>query len=110
MGYCGAFGITVGTHRLWSHRCFKARLPLRVLLTVFQTIAMQSTIYEWVRDHRIHHKFTDTDADPYNSTRGFFFSHMGWLMVRKHPDVIAKGKAFDMKDLEVDAVVMFQKK
>jgi len=110
LGACSALGITVGAHRLWAHRCYNARLPMRVLLAVFQTLAFQNHIYEWVRDHRVHHKFTDTDADPHNSSRGFFFSHMGWLMVRKHPDVSAKGCAVDMKDLEADPVVMWQKK
>ncbi|CAI6369270.1 unnamed protein product [Macrosiphum euphorbiae] len=107
---CSALGITVGAHRLWAHRCYSARLPMRVLLAVFQTLAFQNHIYEWVRDHRVHHKFTDTDADPHNSSRGFFFSHMGWLMVRKHPDVSSKGGAVEMKDLEADPVVMWQKK
>jgi len=83
---------------------------MRLLLATFQTLAFQNHIYEWVRDHRVHHKFTDTNADPHNSARGFFFSHMGWLMVRKHPDVMAKGRGIDMKDLEADPVVMFQKK
>ncbi|VVC30275.1 Acyl-CoA desaturase,Fatty acid desaturase domain,Acyl-CoA desaturase, haem/steroid binding domain- [Cinara cedri] len=110
VGSCSALGITVGAHRLWAHRCYNARLPMRILLTLFQTLAFQNHIYEWVRDHRVHHKFTDTDADPHNSSRGFFFSHMGWLMVRKHPDVTTKGRTVDMKDLEADPVVMWQKK
>ena len=42
--------------------------------------------------------------------RGFFFSHVGWLLVKKHDDVKVKGKAVDMSDLEQDPVVMFQKK
>ena len=54
--------------------------------------------------------YSDTIADPHNSTRGFFFSHIGWLMVRKHPAVIAAGKTVDMTDLEADPLVMFQKK
>lgn len=63
-------GITAGAHRLWAHRTYKAKLPLRILLTIFQTMAFQNHIYEWVRDHRVHHKFTDTDADPHNASRG----------------------------------------
>lgn len=62
-----------------------------------------------MRDHRLHHKYSDTDADPHNSNRGFFFSHMGWLMCKKHPLVIEKGKTIDMTDLEADSLVMFQK-
>lgn len=58
----------------------------------------------------VHHKFTDTDADPHNVSRGMFFAHMGWLMIKKHPDVKAKGASIDMRDLEQDAFVMFQKK
>jgi stearoyl-CoA desaturase (delta-9 desaturase) len=58
----------------------------------------------------VHHKFSETDADPHNATRGFFFSHMGWLLVRKHPDVKVKGKAIDMSDLEADPLLKFQKK
>lgn len=54
--------------------------------------------------------YSGTDADPHNAERGFFFSHMGWLLVKKHPDVIAKGKNVDMSDIKADPIVMFQKK
>ncbi|XP_035714860.1 stearoyl-CoA desaturase 5 [Folsomia candida] len=74
----------------------------------WDTIAVQNSIFEWCRDHRVHHKFTETHADPRNAKRGFFFAHMGWLMVRKHPDVIRKGATVDMSDLAKDPVVMFQ--
>lgn len=57
-----------------------------------------------------HHKFTDTDGDPHNYSRGFFFAHMGWLMLKKHPEVKRKGAMIDMSDLERDPFVMFQKK
>lgn len=110
MALSAAYGITAGAHRLWSHKSYKARLPLRIFLMLLQTVAFQNSIFEWVRDHRVHHKFTDTDADPHNASRGFFFSHMGWLLIRKHPDVKEKGKTIDMSDLEQDGVVMFQQK
>ncbi|XP_076251571.1 acyl-CoA Delta-9 desaturase-like [Rhynchophorus ferrugineus] len=106
----GGLGITAGAHRLWAHRCYKANLPLRIFLMLAQSSAHQNSIYEWVRDHRVHHKFTDTNADPHNSTRGFFFSHIGWLLCKKHPDVKQKGKTVDMSDLVEDPVVNFQKK
>lgn len=120
-------GITAGAHRLWSHRSYNARLPLRIMLMLANTMAMQNDIYEWCRDHRAHHKFSETNADPHNSNRGFFFAHMGWLMCRKHPQVLAKGiqcslttmnliptfptgKTISLSDLEDDPVVMFQRK
>lgn len=62
-------GITAGAHRLWAHRSYKARLPLRVLLTIFNTIAFQDCAIHWARDHRVHHKYSETDADPHNATR-----------------------------------------
>lgn len=69
----------------------------------------KNCLYVWVRDHRQHHKYSDTDADPHNANRGFFFSHVGWLMSRKHPKVKEYGKKIDMSDLEADKYIMFQK-
>ncbi|XP_062989274.1 stearoyl-CoA desaturase [Elgaria multicarinata webbii] len=106
---CG-LGITAGAHRLWSHRSYKASLALRIFLAVINSMAFQNDIYEWARDHRAHHKFSETDADPHNASRGFFFSHIGWLLVRKHPDVIEKGQKLDLSDLKADKVVMFQRR
>ncbi|XP_074647048.1 stearoyl-CoA desaturase 5-like [Tubulanus polymorphus] len=108
--FFGALGITAGAHRLWAHRSYKAKLPLRIFLAICQTIAFQNHIYEWSRDHRVHHKYSETNADPHNAKRGLFFSHMGWLLVRKHPDVIAKGRTLDYTDLLKDPVVVIQKK
>jgi len=105
-----AIGITAGAHRLWSHRSYKASAPLRVFLALANSMAFQNDIYEWARDHRVHHKFSETDADPHNALRGFFFAHIGWLLVRKHPDVIEKGRKLELQDLKNDAVVMFQRR
>ncbi|XP_076814575.1 stearoyl-CoA desaturase 5-like isoform X1 [Clavelina lepadiformis] len=103
-----ALGVTAGAHRLWSHKSYKARLPLKIFLAVLNSMALQNSIFDWARDHRVHHKFSETDADPHNAKRGFFFSHIGWLLVRKHPDVIEKGKRLDLNDLYNDPVVMLQ--
>ncbi|UYV83576.1 SCD [Cordylochernes scorpioides] len=103
-------GVTAGAHRLWCHRTYKAKVPLRVFLMLMDCMACQNSIYEWVRDHRVHHKYAETDGDPHNIKRGFFFAHIGWLMCRKHPDVIKRGKALDMSDVIADPVVRFQQK
>ncbi|XP_078135873.1 acyl-CoA desaturase isoform X2 [Sander vitreus] len=105
-----ALGITAGAHRLWSHRSYKATLPLRIFLGAANSMAFQNDIFEWARDHRVHHKYSETDADPHNARRGFFFAHIGWLLVRKHPDVIEKGRKLEISDLKADKVVMFQRK
>jgi stearoyl-CoA desaturase (delta-9 desaturase) len=58
----------------------------------------------------VHHKFSETDGDPHNSMRGFFFAHMGWLLRKKHPAVFIKGQAVPMDDLLADPVIRFQMK
>lgn len=62
-------GVTAGAHRLWSHRSYKATLPLQILLMTFHTTTLQFSIIWWARDHRVHHKYSDTDADPHNASR-----------------------------------------
>ncbi|CAG9810180.1 unnamed protein product [Chironomus riparius] len=109
-GFIAGYGIVAGAHRLWSHRSFKANFPLQVFLMILQTISMENDTIEWVRDHRVHHKYSDTNADPTNSNRGFFFSHMGWLMCKKHPDVKKYGAKIDMSDVEAEPVLQFQRK
>ena len=108
--FWGGIGVTVGAHRLWTHRSYKATWPLRLYLMVMNCFAAQNDILEWARDHRVHHKYSETDADPHNAKRGFFFSHVGWLMMKKHPDVIIKGKQLDLSDLYEDKIVMFQRR
>ncbi|KOB75264.1 Desaturase 6, partial [Operophtera brumata] len=104
------FGITAGVHRLWSHRAYKARLPMRVLLAVLFTITGQRDIYTWALDHRVHHKYTETVADPHDIRRGFWFAHVGWLVLTPHPAVEDRRAAL-MKtslDLMADPVVRLQ--
>ncbi|XP_050294239.1 acyl-CoA Delta-9 desaturase-like isoform X2 [Anthonomus grandis grandis] len=109
VAFSSGMGVTTGAHRLFSHKSYKAPFITRLVLILWHTLAGQNCLYIWVRDHRQHHKYSDTDADPHNANRGFFFSHVGWLMSRKHPAVIAKGRTIDMSDMEADWLVMFQK-
>ena len=92
-------GITAGAHRLWAHRSYNASYGLRMFLMICNSIANQGSIYHWSRDHRVHHKYAETDADPHNAKRGFWFSNIGWLFVKKHPNVIEGGKRLPMDDL-----------
>ncbi|XP_047542181.1 acyl-CoA Delta(11) desaturase-like [Vanessa atalanta] len=105
-----SIGVTAGAHRLWTHRAYKAKMPLQILLMVMNTFAFQNTVIDWVRDHRMHHRYSDTDADPHNATRGFFYSHIGWLLVRKHAEVKRRGKFVDMSDIYANPVLRFQRK
>lgn len=101
-------GITAGAHRLWAHKSYQVKLPFKILLLIGNSMAGQNSIYIWSRDHRTHHKCSETFGDPHNAKQGFFFAHMGWLLVKKHPQVIKSGKTIDMSDLEADPLVMFQ--
>jgi stearoyl-CoA desaturase (Delta-9 desaturase) len=110
ISFAAGFGVTAGAHRYFTHRCYRVSTGFKYFLIFLQTLSAQEDILSWVRDHRVHHKFTDTDADPHNSTRGLFFSHMGWLLIKKHPDVKKYGSKVDMSDLDQDPVLLFQRK
>ncbi|KAL8446148.1 hypothetical protein Emag_004834 [Eimeria magna] len=60
------------------------------------------------RDHRVHHKRSDKEGDPYNASRGFFYSHVGWLLLKKPAAVIEAGKQLNFDDLLADPFVMLQ--
>lgn len=97
------------SHDLQHHRfpgCSNALGELQLNYPNFNNFKIN---FRKARDHRVHHKYSETDADPHNATRGFFFSHVGWLLCRKHPDVIAAGKKLDISDLRADPILKFQK-
>ena len=100
--------ITAGYHRLWSHRAYEASWPVRFVLMIFGTMAVQNSILFWSAGHRNHHRFVDdVDLDPYSAKRGFWFSHMGW-MLRDYPSGHLDYK--NVPDLKKDKMVMFQHK
>lgn len=106
----GMLGITAGAHRLWSHRSFQAAWPVRLLFMLGNSAAHQGSIYHWVRDHRMHHKYTDSQLDPHSIQYGFWYSHIGWLFFQKDTQLRNAAATIDMGDLEKDSIVMFQKK
>jgi len=73
-----------------------------------QTLTGQKSIIEWARDHHTHHKFEGTNADVVNINRGFFFAHIGWLMIKRHPECRDKRKKIDVNYLFSDPIVKFQ--
>jgi len=108
VGYLiSGLGITVGYHRLFAHKSFTPNRFLKYIILACGTSAFQGSCLWWARDHRAHHRYVDTDKDPYNIKRGFFYSHMGWLLVKQ--DKAAVGKT-DCHDLETDPVLIFQDK
>jgi stearoyl-CoA desaturase (Delta-9 desaturase) len=85
------FGITIGFHRLFTHRSFKSSRLLKIALAVFGSMAMEGSVTSWVATHRRHHIYSDAPGDPHSPhrygergmarLRGLAFSHVGWLFV-----------------------------
>ncbi|KIY69335.1 hypothetical protein CYLTODRAFT_442758 [Cylindrobasidium torrendii FP15055 ss-10] len=102
--YFTGLGITAGYHRLWAHRSYNASKPLQYFLAFAGAGAVEGSIKWWSRGHRAHHRYTDTDLDPYNAHRGFFYSHIGWMLVkpRRRPGVA------DVSDLSKNPAVKWQ--
>lgn len=77
----GGLGITLGFHRLLTHRSFATPKWLEYFFILCGTLALEGTVIQWVGNHRMHHKYSDAGADdPHDSNRGFWWSHMGWLL------------------------------
>jgi stearoyl-CoA desaturase (Delta-9 desaturase) len=75
-----------------------------------QVKIFQTSVMNWARIHRVHHKFAETSKDPLDARRGFFFAHVGWYCLSYHPDCVEALKRIDMRDLENDKDIMFQYK
>jgi stearoyl-CoA desaturase (delta-9 desaturase) len=77
------FGITLGYHRLLTHRSFKTPIWFEYMCAWLGSQSGQGDPIEWVSNHRTHHLHTDTPLDPHTPYEGFWFSHMGWFSDKK---------------------------
>ncbi len=110
-------GISIGFHRYFTHKSFKPNRPLKIVLAVAGSLAIEGPVIRWVADHRKHHKFSDRDGDPHSPwrygnsigglTKGLYHAHIGWLFdpeqtpqrqyapdLLKDPDVVKVSRAF----------------
>ena len=84
-----ALGVTLGYHRLFTHRAFESSRVFRAVVAVLGSMAMEGSVITWVADHRKHHTFTDKEGDPHSphlsgpgfwgGVRGLWHAHVGWL-------------------------------
>ncbi len=81
----GSWGICLGYHRYLTHRSFELPKWLGYFFVTMGTLAVQTGPITWVGQHRMHHAHSDTDKDPYNASRGLWWSHLGWAL-HNHPD------------------------
>jgi stearoyl-CoA desaturase (delta-9 desaturase) len=97
-------GITMGYHRMYAHGSWKGALPIRVMMLIGGAGAMVGSVVTWAASHRYHHKFENTDQDPINIRRGFWYSHILHAMQRGPKD----GDLDIVKDLLRDPLCRWQ--
>lgn len=98
--------ITCGYHRLFAHSTYEAHPVLKVAYLLFGAMALQNSALIWSAGHRVHHRhIDDLERDPYCARRGFWFSHIGW-MLRYYPSGDADFRT--VRDLERDPLLRYQ--
>ncbi|MEO5667290.1 MAG: fatty acid desaturase [Bdellovibrionota bacterium] len=86
----GVLGITVGYHRLLTHKSFQAHKGVERFFAFLGVTALQNGPVDWIAEHRLHHAVSDTELDPHNIHKGFWHAHMGW-MFQKRPAWFKEG-------------------
>jgi stearoyl-CoA desaturase (Delta-9 desaturase) len=98
--------ITCGYHRLFAHATYEAHPALRLAYLLIGAMALQNSALIWSAGHRTHHRrIDDIERDPYCARRGFWFSHIGW-MLRSYPS--GAPDLGCVRDLQRDRLVMWQ--
>jgi stearoyl-CoA desaturase (delta-9 desaturase) len=101
---CCGLAITSGYHRLFAHRAYAAVWPVRLFYLLFGAASLQNSALDWCADHRIHHRRTDKDDDPYDITKGFWWAHIGWIVFEQGEERNLRAVA----DLRADWLIQFQ--
>lgn len=79
-------GVTIGLHRLLTHRSFEVSTPLKAMFLILGSMAVQGRVIDWAANHLKHHAFSDEEGDPHSPLEGFFHAHVGWLFSVPAPD------------------------
>jgi stearoyl-CoA desaturase (delta-9 desaturase) len=74
-----AWVVSSGYHRYFSHKAFTCHPLLKIFFLITGCAALQQSALVWASDHRMHHRFVDTEKDPYNIKKGFWWAHIGWI-------------------------------
>lgn len=96
--------ITAGYHRYFSHQTYEAHWIVKLFYLLFGAAAVENSALSWASDHRYHHRFVDTEKDPYDIMKGIFWAHIGWIFFKTRP-VRTYSNA---PDLKADPLVMWQ--
>ena len=98
-----SMGITIGFHRYLTHRGFKTATPIKLLLLVLGSMALEGPALVWAANHRKHHALSDQTGDPHSPQDGFVHAHIGWLFTGMDAD--ARVYARDLVDDRLVRVV-----
>jgi len=83
------FGVTAGYHRYFAHRSYKTGRVFQFVLALIGTLSLQKGVLWWAGNHRVHHKFSDREGDVHSPVqRGFWWSHVGWILVEDHEETL----------------------
>jgi stearoyl-CoA desaturase (delta-9 desaturase) len=112
-----ALGITVGFHRLFTHRSFETNRAVQFLLAALGSMAAQGPLLRWVAFHRLHHRHSDRHGDPHSPhhfgrglvslLRGFWNAHLGWVLQPDPPDLLRYAKDLRQSRLLRTASILF---
>jgi len=108
MYFATGMAITGGYHRYYSHRTYECSKALQLFYLIFGAAAVENSVLRWCSDHRYHHRFVDTEEDPYNILRGGLYAHIGWIFRRNMTDL--KVRFQNIPDLLKDPLVVWQDK
>ena len=88
------FGISLGYHRLHTHRGFKTSKAFEYFLAICGTMTLEGGPIFWVATHRVHHKHSDKEGDPHTPHDGGFWAHLGWILFgdSHHNDTVMMSK------------------
>lgn len=100
-----ALGITIGYHRLLSHRSFCAPKPVEYFWVLMGYLAFEGSPIWWATIHRAHHRYTDTPLDPHSPRYGFYNAHIGWTTHKTYSDPV--NPELQSKDLINDPIYKF---
>src|SRR5713226_10452813 len=81
-----AFGVTVGYHRMLTHRSFKPHPVVKFIMLVLGSMAWEGSALQWAATHIKHHAQADREGDPHSPIEGFFHAHVGWLFKDRMAD------------------------
>jgi stearoyl-CoA desaturase (Delta-9 desaturase) len=106
-------GISVGYHRFFTHRSFETSAPMRAVLAILGSLALEGGVIGWACEHRKHHAYADVEGDPHSPhvgrgkgaierIRGLWHAHMGWFFTTKG---IAEAELRFRRDLDADPVI-----